>query len=135
MALDQQSASAGWSDDWLIVSADDLTPIVSVEGMFIQLQVRSKTPRGFGDQTQNVYAWPNASAGFNFQDPEINVATNDGTGMLTLDQGVLSIRLPASLMMQLRPGYHEFGLVMTNPDISEQIAVGVLPLVNGAVFS
>ncbi len=133
--FDPQSASTAWTEDIQLVAADDGTPIEPVGGMFLTLQVRSKTPRGYGDQTQNIYAWPSSPLGFNFSDPEINVSTNDGTGMLTLISGVLSIRIPASIMNQLRPGYHEVGLVMKNADTSEQIASGLLPLLNGAVWS
>lgn len=133
--FDPQSASTAWTEDISLVAADDGTPIVSVDGMFLTLQVRAKTPRGFGDQTQNIYAWPNSPLGFNFADPEINVSTNDGTGQLTLVSGVLSIRIPATIMNQLRPGYHEVGLIMKNADTSEQIASGVLPLLNGGVWS
>jgi hypothetical protein len=131
--FDQVSVSEGWREDIGFVAADDLTPIDSVlDGISLTIQVWPRSSRGYGDQSQRLGYWPIGNV-VNFS-PAINATTGDGSGLISLVNGVISINVPQSVMAQLLPGYYQVGLTMKNADAARQLAIGMLPLFDGGVW-
>lgn len=133
--LDQVSTSEAWREDIALIAADDLTPLdATLDAITVRLQVWARTSRGGGDQSQQFWNLPNQIGNVISFNPEVSAATNDGSGQLTLVNGVLSINIPAATMQQLLPGYHEVGCTIKNVDTTRQLFVGILPLYLGDVF-
>jgi len=50
---------------------------------------------------------------------------------------VLELNIPYTTMQKLSPGYYELGMTIATPDgtFIQQLAVGVVPILNGGVWS
>jgi hypothetical protein len=133
--FDQVSISEAWREDIAVVAADDLTPLDSVcDNISLTLQVWARSSRGYGDQSQRLGYWPIQIGNVINFNPSINATTGDGSGQLSLVNGVLSINIQQGTMAQLLSGYYQVGCTMTNADTTRQLFVGVLPLYDGGVF-
>lgn len=133
--FDQVSVSEAWREDIAIIAADDLTPIdTALDGISLTLQVWARSSRGYGDQSQRLGYWPIQIGNVINFNPTINATTGDGSGQLSLVNGVLSINIAQGVMAQLLAGYYGVGCTMKNGDTVKQLFVGVLPLYDGNVF-
>lgn len=135
MNFEQVSISEAWREDMALIAADDLTPLdATTNAITLTLQVWARSSRGGGDQSQRFWNWPLQIGNVISFSPSINTATNDGSGQLSLVNGVLSINIPQATMQALLPGYYEVGCTMKNSDTTRQLFVGMLPLYFGDVF-
>lgn len=119
-----------------MIAADDGTPIdAATDSIVATVQVRARSPRGFADQSQPFAPWSSSALTVVNLAPAIGIATNDGSGQLTLASGLLTINVPTSIMAQLRAGFYQVGITLSNADAKRQIAIGLLPIYDGGVFS
>lgn len=130
---DPVSNSETWQEDMALVDADDLTGIDAArDGVTVILSVWSRVPRGIADQSQIVFL-PSSALGTWVASPAISASTDDGTGRLTLSDGVLLITIPVAEMSMLRPGFYQFGITMKNYDQTTQLVNGTIPIYEGLV--
>ncbi len=136
VAFDQQSNVTTFLWDALLVASDDGTPIQN-DQCVVAIQMWARSARGAGDQSQFFGNWPFVFGGGYNAVPSFSAATDDGTGNLTLYDGTLELKIDASVMQRLLPGYYEIGMTIMTPDktISDQLAVGTVPLYNGGVWN
>lgn len=133
--FEQVSINESWVESIALVAADDLTPLdAALDNVILTLQCRARTSRGAGDQSQTFSYFPFQIGNVFSFNPVISASTNDGSGQLSLANGVLSINVPVATMQALLPGYYEVGCTMKNSDTTRQLFVGVLPLYIGGVF-
>jgi hypothetical protein len=123
-----------WFDQFGLVAEDDGTPLTSAE-VTVSFQLWARSPRGAGDQSQRSSSWPNASGGWPGSAVLISANTDDGTGILALDAGVLTLNVPLSTMQMLIPGYYEVGITVRDKAslITQQLTVGTVPIYQGGV--
>ena len=134
--FEQQSDSTTFLYDWNLVADDDYSPIQN-DQCIVVMQMWARSSRGAGDQSQFYGNLPFIYGGGYNAIPSFTAATNDGTGILTLYNGTLELNVPAGVMQRLLPGYYEIGMMILTPDqtVSQQLAVGTLPLLNGGVWA
>lgn len=132
--FDQVSISEAWVEDIALVAADDLTPLdATCDNISLTLQVWARSSRGYGDQSQRLGYWPIQIGNVINFNPTISATTGDGSGQLSLRNGILSINIPLGTMQQLLAGYYQVGCTMKNADTTRQLFVGTLPLYDGNV--
>lgn len=134
----QQGNGGNFYERWMLLADDDQTPIQN-DQCIIRVQMWARSARGAGDQSQYPYAWPQQAlgAGSYGSVPAFSAATNDGTGVLTLYDGVLTLNVPAATMQSLIPGYYEVGMLISTADDSftTPLAVGTVPIYNSGVWN
>lgn len=132
----QQSNVSNLFEEMLLVADDDNTPIQDDQCIVI-VQMWARSARGYGDQTQFFGNWPYVYGGGYNAVPSFTAATNDGTGNLTLYDGVLTLNIQTDIMQRLLPGYYELGMTISDPDqtFTAQLAVGVVPVFQGLVWN
>lgn len=132
----QESTVANFYENWDLIAADDDTPIQN-DQCIVRVQMWARSARGMGDQSQFYANWPYIYGGGYAAVPSFSAATNDGTGLFTLNDGVLELNIPYTTMQKLSPGYYELGMTIATPDgtFIQQLAVGVVPILNGGVWS
>lgn len=101
------------------------------------MQMWARSGRGYGDQSQFYANWPYIYGGGYAAVPAFSASTNDGTGVLTLNDGVLELNVPFATMQRGQAGYWEIGMMIFTPDeqFVQQLAVGVVPIYNSGVWS
>ena len=130
----QVSNCETWFDTYALVAADDLTPIDStLDNIVLTMQVWPKLGRSGADQSQTYAYWPLQLDGIMNYSPIINTSTNDGTGQLTLSQGLIQINIPLATMNMLLAGYYMVGFTMQNSDVTKQLIVGLMPVYDGGI--
>ena len=132
----QQGTCENFYENWDLVAADDGTPIQN-DQCIVKMQMWARSARGYGDQSQFYANWPYIYGGGYAAVPAFSAATNDGTGVLTLYDGVLELNVPAAIMQRGQPGYWEVGMMIFTPDeqFVQQLAAGVVPIYNSGVWS
>ena len=130
---DQISTQETWFEQILLTADDDDTPIGN-DQVTIWLQVYAHSQRGGGDQSQygnnGLVAFVAGTTSQNI--PIISCNTDDNTGMITLDDGVININIDM-IGPLFTPGMFEVGLlIVSKPDnIKQQLSVGLMPIYVG----
>lgn len=96
----------------------------------------ARSARGAGDQSQFFGNWPLIYGGGYNAVPAFSAATDDGTGNLTLYDGVLTLNIPNATISRLLAGYYEIGGLILTPDKTyiQQLFVGLVPIYQGLVW-
>jgi hypothetical protein len=125
----QVSNCADWIES-VELTDEDTGDLIDLTGYTITLQVSWQTPRGQGFVRGN---YGPGGYGYNgFADNALVASTTNGK-ITVPSLGVFTWTFRASDMASLAAGNYEVGVIMANPPSTEQLILGVVPIVNGVV--
>lgn len=123
----EASNSADWISTLELTDADS-GDLIDLTGCTITLQVWTQTQRGPGFVPVN---WPN----INSQYGTAALTASTSNGKITVPStGIVQWTFRASEMETLTAGFYEVGMIIEKSSDTTQLMLGVLPVLNGAVY-
>ena len=124
--FDQQSNRADWIDT-IELRDDEDGQLIDLTGWTITMQVRTKTQSGQG----SVPYVPFSIYG-GLSPVVLTGSTTDGS--ITIPSiGIIQWTFRANAMSNLGPGFYEVGMILFKDPDTVQLAIGLVPIVEGVV--